>query len=105
MVVVSILTTGGTSHGFDTPWHAFQSVVLQSPWLVPYGDQLVWLIPAATMILLVPYFLVSVFVERWLMRRQLPNVESSRVTRAVWLANAVSYGGLAVLTAFWLARA
>jgi hypothetical protein len=62
MLVVNIATTGTRAHGFDTPWKAFQSVVLQASWLVPYEDQLVWLIPAATLILLVPYFLVSVFV-------------------------------------------
>jgi hypothetical protein len=105
MLIVNIATTGTRAHGFDTPWNAFQSVVLQASWLVPYEDQLVWLVPAATLILLGPYFLVSVFVERWLLRRQFRDVEPGRITRAAWLANAASYGGLAAYTVFWLVRA
>jgi hypothetical protein len=105
MLIVNFATTGTRAYGFDTPWNAFQSVVLQASWLVPYENQLPWLIPAATLILLVPYFLVSVFVERWLLRRQFRDVEPRRVSRAAWLANAVSYGGLAAYTAYWLLRA
>lgn len=104
MVVINIATTGGGAHGFDTPWAAFRSIVLQASWLVPYEHQLVWLIPAATLVLLVPYFLVSVLAERWLLLRQLPDVDPGRVTRAAWLANVVSYGGLTACTIHWLMR-
>lgn len=105
MFIVDIVTTGSAAPGFDTPWDAFQSVVLQSPWLPPYQEHLVWLVPAATFVLLVPYFLVSVYTERWLLRRQFQNVDSHLVSRATWIANAVSYGALAVCTVYWLLRA
>ena len=83
MLIVNIVTTGTRAHGFDTPWDAFQSIVLQASWLVPYENQLVWLIPAATLTLLVPYFLVSVLVERWLLRRMFPTVQPE-IGRASW---------------------
>ena len=104
MMSVNIATTGGSAHGFDTPWNAFQSVALQASWLMPYEGHLAWLIPAATLILLIPYFLVSVYVEHAVLRSQFAKVEPGRIARAVWLANVVTYGGLAAYAALWLAR-
>jgi hypothetical protein len=105
MVLVNLATTGGLAYSFDTPWSAFQSVVLQAAWLLPHEGQMLWLVPAAALVLLVPYFLASVFLEVWVMRRTFPDVDSGNVCQAAWLVNSLSYSGLAAYTAFWLLRA
>jgi hypothetical protein len=105
MLIVNIATTGGTVHEFRTPMAAFKSIVLQASWLIPYEDQLRWLIPAATLVLLVPYFFVSVFVERFWLRRRFNECEIGRVALAAWAANFVTYAGLATYTVIWLASA
>jgi len=102
MLTLNILSTGGGVHGFDSPFTAFQSVVLQASWLVPYEEHLAWLIPAATLVLLVPYFVVSVFLERFVLRKMWKDAGQAMTSKAAWSMNAASYGLLALLTAFWL---
>ncbi|WP_149500005.1 hypothetical protein [Roseiconus lacunae] len=67
MVVLNIATTGGESKGVDTLPEKLASVVLQSAWLMPYEAGLDWMIPTATLVLLVPYFFASVFIERFVL--------------------------------------
>jgi hypothetical protein len=106
MVIVNLVTTGSTVHEFRTPMAAFKSIVLQSSWLIPYESQILfWLVPAATLVLLVPYFFVSVFVERWWLRRRFREVGVARIATTAWIANAITYGGFAVYTVLWLRRA
>jgi hypothetical protein len=54
-------------------------------------------VPAATLVLLVPYFFVSVAVERWVLRQCWRTLPLSRVALAAWAGNAVTYCGLG----FW----
>jgi hypothetical protein len=79
--------------------------VLSAAWLVPYENQLHWLIPAATLVLLVPYFFVSVLVERWMMIRRWRELPRGRVALAAWVGNGVTYLGFAVWTGWLLYRA
>jgi hypothetical protein len=102
MLILNIVATGGTTHGFDTPWNAFKTVVLQASWLVPYEDQLHWLVPAATMVLLIPYYLASVVSERLVLRRIFKDQSPQIISKAAWSMNGVSYAILVVLTAIWL---
>jgi len=104
MFIFNILlnTIDPRRHGYDTPWDAFESLIRQAAWLFPSDGHMFWLIPAATLVLLLPYFLVSIFIERWLLRRTFPDIEPYRLNLAAWLTNAASYGGLAALTAYWL---
>jgi hypothetical protein len=62
------------------------------------------LIPAATLVLLVPYFFVSVFSERWWLLRRFGRRAFFRVAITSWLANALTYTGLAVYTIVWFER-
>ena len=102
MLALNIITTGGSAHGFDTPFDAFRSVVLQASWLVPYEDDLVWLVPSATIVLLVPYFLASVKAEHWFLKPRIASTAPSVLARAVWISNAVSYGCLLAYSIYWL---
>lgn len=38
-------------------------VTVQAAWLLPYESQLYWMIPAAYVILMIPFFFVSYWIE------------------------------------------
>lgn len=99
MLILNVVTTGTEAKGLETAPQLLASVVLQSSWLVPYESDLGWLIPAATLVLLVPYFFVSVAVERLVLRKVWKSESSRTVAAFAWLANGVTYGILAVGTA------
>ncbi len=105
MLALNVATTGTGSRGLDTPMQVFQSVVLQASWLVPYEDDLYWMIPTATLVLLVPYFLVSVFAERWVLGLMMRNVDRLIIRKAAWRMNAVTYGMFVLGTGIGLWRA
>jgi uncharacterized protein (TIGR03067 family) len=102
MVAVQTMLPDVSLNEVDTPWNTFTYVVLHAAWLTPSEKDLVWLVPAATLILLVPYFLISVYCERRLLNLQFSDVDRGRVARASWLANGVTYGALAAVAGVWL---
>jgi hypothetical protein len=65
-------TGGGSAHGLRTLSAKLLAVTWQSPWLIPYEDDLVWMVPAAALCLLVPFFFASVYIEYQVARRVLP---------------------------------
>lgn len=75
----------------DTPAGIFNAVVLDAAWLFPYEDHLHWMIPAATLVLLVPTFVVSVLLEWWILRRACPGASPRAVVMSTFVANATSY--------------
>ncbi|WP_168567266.1 hypothetical protein [Crateriforma spongiae] len=105
MVVLNIATTGGESKGLDTLPEKLASVVLQSAWLVPYETDLDWMIPAATLTLLVPYFFASVFIERLILCRVWKGAPEDGIPTFVWRANGLTYTMLALGTGVMLAQA
>jgi hypothetical protein len=105
MFVLELITTGGSGYGFATPGDAFRSTILQAAWLGSYENQLNWLIPTATLVLLVPYFFASVFVERLVLVRVWKTQPADKVRTANWRANLASYALLAIVTVIWLCLA
>jgi len=105
MVVLNIATTGGESKGLDTLPEKLASVVLQSAWLVPYEADLNWMIPAATLALLVPYFFASVFIERFILRKVWKGETENEIPSFAWAANGITYTMLALGTGVMLAQA
>src|SRR5262245_32767502 len=57
---VQIATGGGSAWGLDTPLHRLAAVTMQAPWLIPYDRHTAWMIPAASLALLAPFFVTSV---------------------------------------------
>ncbi len=102
MFAVQLLTAGGEMHGLGSASAIFKSVVLQAAWPAPPGSHGLWMIPTATLVLLVPYFLVSVLFERAVLVGMWRDQPRGRVTSVAWLANAASYAGLAILVVTWL---
>jgi hypothetical protein len=61
-----------------------------------------WPIVLAAMLLLIPTFFVSVWLERPVYRRALAQAERALVDRSVWTANLASYSVLFVAACAWL---
>jgi hypothetical protein len=92
---------GGAAWGMDTPLDRLAAVTVQSAWLIPYQDELFWMIPAAAMSLMVPCLLVSIAVELSWLRSYWPDVTLRSLAMAVVLANLLSY---LLLAAYWGVR-
>ena len=69
---------------------------------VPSGTQAFdWVVPSVGIVLLIPFFFISVFVERWAfdVKRKL---DTSQVRLWSWKANLVTYGIILCLLLFIL---
>jgi len=97
LVVLQMTTGGGGAHGLDSPLGVILSVTQQAPWLIPYEDDLYWMIPIAMAVLLIPFFFVSVFSERLILSFIWRQEEKSAVRRFTWNAHMWSYGFLLVV--------
>jgi hypothetical protein len=82
---------------------------LGSAWIGPPSEKNVWVIPAATLVLLVPFFLASYGIEYLVVKHMVgmpeggpPNLAYRRVRIAVRNANLVTYGAMFVATSVWL---
>jgi hypothetical protein len=73
-------------------------------WLGPDEQNLYWLVPIASALLLVPSFFVSVWLERWAYNKSWANLnlEIVKVRNAVFKANLVSNAVLFVVACGWL---
>ena len=102
MFVIDLLSTsGGRALGIDTPIQKLGAVTLQAAWLVPYETHLRWMIPAAATVLLVPCFLMSLLIERWVLVRCWAEKDRSAVFSTVLHANVWSYLFLFLAGSLW----
>ncbi len=93
LVALQLVTGGGGGRGVG-----IQAVTWQAPWLIPYREHLHWMIPAAALVLCIPFLLVSVFVECLFLCRRWKQIEPGKIRLACWLGNGLTYGCLMV---FW----
>jgi len=105
-IVLAALQIKLDPHGLswpDSPIQKVASVTLEAAWLVPYSEQdLYWKVPTAAMVLMIPAFFISIFLERCVLHffwRSEPLAERKRF---VWRANIYSYALLIVLGLTWL---
>jgi len=66
------------------------------------GYEYDWTLPSACLFLTLPFFVVSLWCERIVCARILKEVPSDLVQRAVFVANASTYGVLALASSVWL---
>jgi hypothetical protein len=99
------------SHAIDN-WHSPLAnlifLLLGSAWIGP-PEKDGWLVPAATLVLLIPFFFASYGMEYLVIKFMVgmpeggpPNLAYPRVRIAVRNANLISYGAMFVATAVWL---
>jgi hypothetical protein len=101
LLAVQLGVGGGSAYGLRTFWTRAYAVTVQAPWLIPYEQDLKWMIPIAALYLLIPAFFASVYVERWICLRFWPDQERARIRRFSWIAHFVSYAVLIVLAAIY----
>jgi hypothetical protein len=94
---------------WNSPLATAVSFVLSSAWIGPVEGSQDWMIPAATLVLLVPFFFASYFVEYQVIRSMVGKFETRgtlltapRVKAAVRNANLVTYGIMFLATSVWL---
>lgn len=107
LVAAQMLTPSGGGVGPDIGTLAGKvfAVTVQAPWLIPYDAQLYWMVPAAALALLVPFFFASWAIEYGVTRLMMREFGAGPVRRAVMWANLASYGLLATGVAGLLAVA
>jgi hypothetical protein len=85
-----ILSNGGRALGIDSFWQRVYAVTVQAAWLIPYESELHWMVPLAAIVLLVPFFFASVFLERLVFRRFCSS-SPELARRWSWVANGATY--------------
>ena len=90
-------TFAGTALGLSTVGQKIYAVTVQAPWLIPYEEDLGWMIPIALVVLAVPAYLLSVLVEQQVIFRFITKDKRPIARRAVAIANLASYLALAML--------
>lgn len=102
LVALQLVSGGGSAYGLTTPTQKLLAVTWQAPWLIPYESDLYWMLPAASLVLLIPFFFTSYFVEAPIVTRLEPEYLRAHVRTAVFRANLFSYLLLAAFTLIWL---
>jgi hypothetical protein len=106
LVLIQMLTGGGGAPRFKDPWLSIYAVTVQAAWVLPFEEKLYWMVPSAMLILLVPTFFMSVFVEQFFYRRILRSiVPDADFIKASWKFHLASYGFLFALGLILLAHA
>lgn len=103
-----MVSWGYTSRGWDSPIANAISLLLGSKW-IGLPENGVWIVPAATLVLLVPFFFASYGIEYLVVKAMVgkpeggpPNLAYPRVRTAVRNANLVTYGAMFLATSVWL---
>ncbi len=99
ILVVNIAIGGGSARGLDTTAQKIYAVTVQAAWLIPYEEHLYWMVPCAAIVMLVPAYFMSVFIERYFLKRAWTDYQPSDVHRFSWRSHLASYS---ILVLLWL---
>jgi hypothetical protein len=87
---------------FDDRWRPVYDAVVGAGWLVPYEEELHWMVPLAALVLLVPFFFASVVCEAFVFGK-VTGLGKDSARRWSRRANLATYSGIALLVACVLA--
>jgi len=87
----------GTARGLDTLLTRLYAVTVQAPWLIPYEQDLWWMVPCALTVIAIPCLVVSVMIEAPVNGLLLRDVPRRSLWRATAIANVWSYAALGLL--------
>ena len=109
LAAFSIVDTGSEIQKWNSPTAQVLWLLLASAWIGPPSAKTAWLIPAAILVLLVPFFLVSYIIEYLVIRFMVgvPDGGPARLTYpkvqvAVRNANLITYGVMFLATTVWM---
>ncbi|MDP3935587.1 MAG: hypothetical protein Q8Q56_01135 [Alphaproteobacteria bacterium] len=78
-------------------WPYVFGVTVQAPWLLLYESQFYWMIPVAFIVLLVPFFFASYWIEAFVILRMWRDEKNDdQIKNAVKKANMFSYAFLLI---------
>ncbi len=101
LVAIELATGGGSGYGLESPIQVLLTLTLGAAWLVPYSEAVLsWLIPSAMVVLLIPFFFVSVYSERIILLFAWKHVEWKTIKRFSWRCHLASYGFLLSVVIF-----
>src|SRR5713226_3022041 len=105
--VIGLVDKSNAIQNWHSPLATVISFLLTSAWFGPTDRK--WVIPAATLVLLIPFFFASYWIEYFIVRRMVampdgepPNLAYPRVRIAVRNANLITYGAVFLATSVWL---
>ena len=105
----SVITAIPGTEKWDSPIANAVAFVLSSAWIEPPESAPFPWIAGATLVLLVPFYFASYFIEYRAIKRMatnpgsgLGNLEQARVRRSVRNSNLLTYGGMFAGTTLWL---
>jgi len=106
--VFGLVDNSHTIQNWRSPLAEVVFFLLSSAWIAPAEGKTMWLVPAATLVLLIPFCYASYVSEYLIMAfmvgvpDEIPHRAYPRVRRAVRNANLVTYGTMFIATAIWL---
>ena len=78
-------------------------ITLGAPWIAPFTEtQAYWIIPAASLFLLIPFYFVTWYVEYRCLKKRIKKTKPATLSRAVRNINLISYGLLGIIVLGWL---
>ena len=78
------------------------ALTVGAAWLTPAESNLYWMVPTASLVLLIPFFYVSWLLERRRTKRLLKEYDPANIKKATFIANLCSYGLLFAIVLGWL---
>ena len=102
MLVASFLGEP-SSASTDSIWARLLGVVVGNAW-VGDAEKALWMLPAASLVGLVPAFFVSVYSEAWVLRRLMRGEDRLTIRALSYRANLASYTLLVSIAVFILVR-
>jgi len=78
-------------------------ITLGAPWIAPFTEtQAYWIIPAASLFLLIPFYFVTWYVEYRCLKKRIKKTKPAALSRVVRNINLISYGLLGIIVLGWL---
>ena len=95
LVLAQMGVGGGRAWGLSSPGARVLAVTVQAPWLIPYEEDLYWMVPIAAIVLLIPFFFMSVAIEGLVFAGWM-KVDRKAGARWAWTANLATYASMAL---------
>jgi hypothetical protein len=103
LAAIQMISGGGGAYGIDSVVGKILAVTWQAPWLIPYENDMNWMIPFAGLVLLVPFFFASWWSEYFVSKKLHSSLPSRKIKNKVRNANLITYTLLALWPlGFWL---
>jgi hypothetical protein len=103
LAVMEFRCCGGAS-GLASPMARVYAVTIQAPWLIPYESDLHWMVPAAFVVLTIPFCAMSIVFEYVVVRQFFRHLPKQTIWGWVTRANGLSYAFLIMVmfaSTFW----